>query len=78
MIAFVVGLCVLSVVLACLGYEWAGMAIAGIGFVVVLAMAKSGWADGKHEDRPDPLLTGYYFLDRPPNGKHGGNSGTST
>ena len=78
MIGFVLGLCVLSIAVAAFGYEWAGMAIAGIGFVVVLAMAKSGWADGKHEDRPDPLLTGYYFLDRPPNGKHGGNSGTST
>ena len=52
MIAFVVGLCVLSVVLACLGYEWAGMAIAGIGFVVVLAMARSGWADGERDEDP--------------------------
>jgi len=51
-IAFVVGLCVLSVVLACLGYEWAGMAIAGIGLVVVLAMARSGWADGKRDEDP--------------------------
>jgi len=53
MIGFVVALCVLSIVLACLGYEWAGMAIVGIEFVVVLAMAKSGWADGKREDGDD-------------------------
>jgi len=53
MIGFVVVLCVLSVVLACLGHEWAGMAIAGIGFVVVLAMARSGWADGKPEEIED-------------------------
>jgi len=49
MIGFVLGLCILSIVLAAFGYEWAGMAIAGIGFVVVLAMARSGWADEKPE-----------------------------
>jgi len=50
MIGFVLGLCVLSIAVAAFGYEWAGMAIAGIGFVVVLAMAKSGWADREQGD----------------------------
>ena len=50
MIGFVLGLCVLSIVVAACGHEWAGMVIAGIGFVVVLAMARSGWADEKPEE----------------------------
>jgi len=52
MIGFVLGLCVLSIVVAACGHEWAGMVIAGIGFVVVLAMARSGWADGKRDEDP--------------------------
>jgi len=46
-VGFVVGLCILSIAVAACGHEWAGMVIAGIGFVVVLAMARSGWADRK-------------------------------
>ena len=77
MIAFVVGLCVLSVVLACLGYEWAGMAIAGIGLVVVLAMARSGWADGMPEEiegeRVGATRRGRELADLPNKGDGRGN-----